>query len=140
MSLQLRDYQEEAIQKLREGFARGHRSQLLYLGTGGGKTEIAIAMLEAARKKGSKAAMILENAGRILGELYEVTEPEILVNLDRLEGVPSLYIRKDVEVTTLNNLNYNAIMYVASNGSNKRLEKRIPMIPKGRSRVLEWED
>jgi superfamily II DNA or RNA helicase len=33
---------------------------LLYLGTGGGKTEIAIAMLEAAKKKGSKAAMILD--------------------------------------------------------------------------------
>lgn len=60
MSLQLRDYQEQAIEKLREGFARGHRTQLLYLGTGGGKTEIAIAMLEAARKKGSKAAMILD--------------------------------------------------------------------------------
>ena len=60
MSLQLRQYQEDAIQKLREGFARGHRSQLLYLGTGGGKTEIAIAMLEAAKKKGSKAAMILD--------------------------------------------------------------------------------
>jgi superfamily II DNA or RNA helicase len=60
MSLNLRDYQEEAIQKLREGFAKGHRSQLLYMGTGAGKTEIAIAMLEAARKKGSKAAMILD--------------------------------------------------------------------------------
>lgn len=60
MPLKLRDYQEEAIQKLREGFAAGHRSQLLYLGTGGGKTEIAIAMLEAAKKKGSKAAMILD--------------------------------------------------------------------------------
>lgn len=60
MSLQLRDYQEAAIQKLREGFSQGHRSQLLYLGTGGGKTEVAIAMLEAAKKKGSKAAMILD--------------------------------------------------------------------------------
>ena len=60
MSLNLRDYQEEAIKKLREGFAKGHRSQLLYMGTGAGKTEIAIAMLEAARKKGSKAAMILD--------------------------------------------------------------------------------
>jgi len=60
MSLHLRDYQEEAIQKLREGFAKGHRSQLLYMGTGAGKTEIAIAMLEAAKKKGSKAAMILD--------------------------------------------------------------------------------
>ena len=58
--LTLRDYQEDAIQKLREGFAKGHRSQLLYLGTGGGKTEIAIAMLDAAKKKGSKAAMILD--------------------------------------------------------------------------------
>jgi len=37
MPLQLRSYQEDAIQKLRDGFAQGHRSQLLYLGTGGGK-------------------------------------------------------------------------------------------------------
>jgi len=60
MALELRQYQKDAIQKLREGFAAGHKSQLLYLGTGGGKTEIAIAMLDAARKKGSKAAMILD--------------------------------------------------------------------------------
>ena len=58
--LVLRDYQNNAIELLRQGFAAGHRSQLLYLGTGGGKTEIAIAMLEAANKKGSKAAMILD--------------------------------------------------------------------------------
>ncbi len=60
MALELRDYQEAAIQKLREGFAAGHTSQVLYLGTGGGKTEIAIAMLDAAKKKGSKAAMLLD--------------------------------------------------------------------------------
>lgn len=58
--MELRDYQEVAIQKLRDGFAQGHKSQLLYLGTGAGKTEVAIAMLEAAKKKGSKAAMILD--------------------------------------------------------------------------------
>ncbi len=58
--LQLRQYQEKAIQQLREGFAAGHRSQLLYMGTGAGKTEAAIAMLDAAKKKGSKAAMILD--------------------------------------------------------------------------------
>ncbi len=60
MALELREYQIAAIQKLREGFAAGHHSQVLYLGTGGGKTEIAIAMLEAAKKKGSKAAMLLD--------------------------------------------------------------------------------
>lgn len=58
--LSLREYQEKAIDLLRQGFARGHRSQLLYLGTGGGKTEIAIAMLEAAKKKGTRAAMVLD--------------------------------------------------------------------------------
>lgn len=58
--LNLRDYQEQAIELLRRGFAEGHKSQLLYMGTGAGKTEVSIAMLEAARKKGSKAAMILD--------------------------------------------------------------------------------
>jgi superfamily II DNA or RNA helicase len=60
MSLSLRDYQLQAIEMLRQGFAAGHRAQILYLGTGGGKTETSIAMLEAARKKGSRAAIILD--------------------------------------------------------------------------------
>lgn len=58
--LALRDYQNKAIEMLRDGFAAGHRTQLLYIGTGGGKTECAIAMLDAAKKRGSKAAMILD--------------------------------------------------------------------------------
>ena len=59
-NLQLRTYQELAIQKLREGFAQGKRAQILYLGTGAGKTEVAIAMLEATKQKGNKAAMLLD--------------------------------------------------------------------------------
>lgn len=58
--LKLRDYQLQAIDMLRQGFAAGHRAQILYLGTGGGKTETSIAMLDAARKKGSRAAIILD--------------------------------------------------------------------------------
>jgi superfamily II DNA or RNA helicase len=58
--LQLRDYQLSALDMLREGFKEGHRSQLLYLATGGGKTECAIALLEACRKKGTRAAMLLD--------------------------------------------------------------------------------
>lgn len=59
-SLSLRSYQQEAIQKLREGFAAGKRAQILYLGTGAGKTEVAIAMLQATKTKGNKAAMLLD--------------------------------------------------------------------------------
>jgi superfamily II DNA or RNA helicase len=58
--LVLRDYQLEALEKLREGFAAGHKAQILYLGTGGGKTEIAIALLEATKKKMNRSAMILD--------------------------------------------------------------------------------
>lgn len=58
--LKLREYQQAGIDGLREGFAQGHRAQLLYSPTGGGKTELAIAMMEAAAKKGTKCAMVLD--------------------------------------------------------------------------------
>lgn len=64
--LQLRAYQDLSMAGLREGFAAGHRSQMLYLPTGGGKTEIAISMLAAAAEKGNRVAMVLDR--RILCE------------------------------------------------------------------------
>jgi superfamily II DNA or RNA helicase len=60
MGLNLRPYQAEILEALRKGFAAGHRSQILYLPTGGGKTECAIALLEATKIKGNKAAMLLD--------------------------------------------------------------------------------
>jgi len=60
MKLELREAQLNAIQMLRDGFAQGHRSQILVGPTGFGKTEIAIALLEAAKTKGSRTAMILD--------------------------------------------------------------------------------
>ena len=58
--LKLRDYQDAALDMLREAFKDGHNAIMLYLATGGGKTEIAIAMLEACRVKGTRAAMLLD--------------------------------------------------------------------------------
>src|SRR5512137_1716233 len=60
MSLQLREYQDASLNALRQGFASGHKSQMLYAPTGAGKTEMAIALLEATKKKGNRAAMILD--------------------------------------------------------------------------------
>ena len=60
MGLNLRPYQAETLDALRKGFASGKRSQILYAPTGAGKTEMAIALLEATRGKGNKAAMILD--------------------------------------------------------------------------------
>ena len=64
--LQLRPYQQSAITEIKKGILSGHRSQILYLPTGGGKTEIAIAMLQAAMERGNRAIMIMDR--RILVE------------------------------------------------------------------------
>ena len=60
MKLELRSAQSRAIDLLREGFAQGHRAQILAAPVSFGKTEVAIAMLDAARKKGTRSAMILD--------------------------------------------------------------------------------
>lgn len=60
MGLQLREYQSGSLDGLRQGFAAGYKSQMLYAPTGAGKTEMAIALLDATKKKGNKAAMILD--------------------------------------------------------------------------------
>ncbi len=60
MGLDLRPYQADTLVALRNGFAAGRRTQILYAPTGAGKTEMAIALLEAVKKKGNKAAMLLD--------------------------------------------------------------------------------
>ena len=60
MGLNLRPYQEATLDALRKGFLEGNKCQILYAPTGAGKTEMAIALLEATRAKGNRAAMILD--------------------------------------------------------------------------------
>lgn len=58
--LQLRPHQVEVVEKLRKGFADGHRCQLLYAVTGFGKTEVAMHIMAEVAKKYNKAAMVLD--------------------------------------------------------------------------------
>lgn len=58
--LQLYGYQEGILSLLRQGFIDGHRSQMLVAPTGAGKTEMAIALLEASAERGNRAAMVLD--------------------------------------------------------------------------------
>jgi DNA repair protein RadD len=58
--LTLRPYQEETLDALRRGFAEGKNRQVLYAPTGAGKTEMAIALLNATKLKGNRSAMILD--------------------------------------------------------------------------------
>lgn len=58
--LNLRPYQERSLESLRGGFRDGHKTQILYMPTGGGKTESAISLLVATAQKGNRAAMIMD--------------------------------------------------------------------------------
>lgn len=80
-----------------------------------------------------------DHNGSIIGELYETSDKRILDNLDRLEGVPYLYVKRQIDVTTLDGVAYQATIYVASEGSNARLKSKESMKPKGRAKLLEWK-
>lgn len=58
--LQLREHQQEVVDRLREGFAEGHRCQLLYAPTGFGKTEVAMSIMKAVSEKFNRTAMVLD--------------------------------------------------------------------------------
>lgn len=59
-AVQLRPYQQNAVDMLREGIRAGHRKQILMSPTGSGKTEIACSMLQDAEKKQSRALFIVD--------------------------------------------------------------------------------
>jgi DNA repair protein RadD len=53
MTIILREYQQKAVDSLRDNIRRGIKSQLLCVATGGGKTVIASSIINGAVKKGS---------------------------------------------------------------------------------------
>jgi DNA repair protein RadD len=58
--LELRDYQEAILGKLRDAFIAGHKSVVLVAPTGAGKTEMAMDLLGHTADNGKRAAMVLD--------------------------------------------------------------------------------
>ena len=48
------------MDKLRAGFKDGHRAQVLYGPCGFGKTEVSVAMMDAAQSRGNRSAMLVD--------------------------------------------------------------------------------
>lgn len=66
--LNLRKYQIDSIQSLRDGFRQGHVRQVLCASTGSGKSIIMMAMIQSALAKNSRVGFIVER--RILAEQF----------------------------------------------------------------------
>jgi len=60
----LRPYQRHSFDELRNGFAAGHRRQVLVVPTGGGKTTIAAKLIESTLAKASRPNAVLFMAHR----------------------------------------------------------------------------
>ena len=67
-SLQLRPYQEQSVESLRDGFRANHTRQVLAAPTGAGKSRIMEYMIRAAMDKGSRIMFVCER--RILVEQF----------------------------------------------------------------------
>jgi superfamily II DNA or RNA helicase len=60
MPIVLREYQSNSIDALRDGIRAGHKRQILCCPTGGGKTEVGMALIQEAVAKYSKTAFICD--------------------------------------------------------------------------------
>lgn len=65
-SIQLRDYQQRAVEALRLSYATGHRRPLLVLPTGGGKTFVFSYIAQGATAKGSKVLILVHRKELLL--------------------------------------------------------------------------
>ena len=63
--IELRPYQVDAVERLRQGIRDGHRSQVLVAPTGAGKTAIATYIMDEARKKGSRIAFVVDRVNLV---------------------------------------------------------------------------
>lgn len=70
--MRLRDYQEQAIQKLRGALAKGHKRICFQLPTGGGKTILSAYMIKGALSKGLKVLFLVH-----LKELIDQTAEKL---------------------------------------------------------------
>ena len=63
--IELRDYQEESEERLRQGLREGHLRQILCAPTGSGKTLSAAHLIKEALGKGSRSAFIADRVALV---------------------------------------------------------------------------
>lgn len=63
--IELRPYQVQAVERLRDGIRHGHRSQMLVAPTGAGKTAIATYIMNEAKARGTRVAFVVDRVNLV---------------------------------------------------------------------------
>lgn len=83
--MNLRDYQEEAIQQVKREFEKGNNKQVIVLATGMGKTVIFSSLAKETIAKTKKKALVLAHREELLKQAKDKilrTDPTLKVNLE----------------------------------------------------------
>ncbi|QHJ85807.1 MAG: helicase [Bacteriophage sp.] len=99
MTYNIRDYQREALNQLRQGIAQGIKTQVLMMPTGSGKTVVASVIQKGAQTKGNKSFFVVDTL-----ELIDQTVTRFFN-----DGLDVGVIQGDHEMT-----DYSKIIQVAS--------------------------
>lgn len=102
-TINLRDYQEDAVEALRDGIRVGTRRQILCAGTGAGKTVMAAHLLRQAHDKGSYALFLVDRVALVKqtsSTLDQYGIPHGIVQGDNERWMP----RENVQVCSVQTL------------------------------------
>jgi gamma-glutamylcyclotransferase (GGCT)/AIG2-like uncharacterized protein YtfP len=77
-----------------------------------------------------------QETAQVTGELYYVPSPAIMHKLDRLEGVPQMYLRETVEVVCGDNT-VDAEIYIGNDANWNR--SRLPAVPMNTQLQYVWD-
>jgi superfamily II DNA or RNA helicase len=107
--IKLRDYQQQAVDGIRESYRRGKKSPLLVLPTGGGKTTIFAYITTEAAKRGNVVFLLCHRAELVkqismtlgaFGQEHQVIAPTAIVNQTRVAHFAA-YGRSLIQASTV---------------------------------------
>lgn len=107
--IKLRDYQQQAVDGIRNSYRRGKKSPLLVLPTGGGKTTIFAYITTEAAKRGNVAFLLCHRAELVkqismtlgaFGQEHQVIAPTAIVNQTRVAHFAA-YGRSLIQASTV---------------------------------------
>lgn len=101
--MQLRPYQQKAIDEIREHFQKGIKKVLLYLSTGGGKTVVFCKVMDSATKRNKKCIMVVRGRKLVSQASKRLTREKIPHGV-LMAGHPGYFPSAPIQICSIDTL------------------------------------